>query len=411
MAGTARRVPWAAVATLAGAAALATLAGWLATVSLQQDFAAYYTAGRARALGLDPYVNHLGTGGPWDGVAVYRHSRFLYPPLVADLFRPLAALPFAWAKLLFTAGSVLALALGLHLSVRDARASGMRDWPPTGVALLLAAAWPPVFAALERGQIDLLLFPLLVAAWKWRERPLRAGLALAICVLGKPLLIALLPLLLLARRTRWAGAMAAALPLLALVSVALGGLALNRTYLTQVLPRAARYGEGGPEAWMLDTPALAAVTDDLESGTARIDGRLYDQQIGDFPRNASLARLVVGSATPAVLPPVTVALLAVGGLALAIAAFRRPGAGGWYWGGLLLAVLAAPVSWAMSLVWGLPLVGALVPAVRARRRAWAGALALACGLGLVGPWLPGAWCLVGVAGVAAAVLWPAPEPR
>ena len=30
----------------------------------------------------------------WDGVALFRHSRFLYPPLVADLFRPLAALRF-----------------------------------------------------------------------------------------------------------------------------------------------------------------------------------------------------------------------------------------------------------------------------------------------------------------------------
>jgi len=38
----------------------------------------------------------------WDGLALFRHSRFLYPPLVADLFRPLAALRYQTAKLLFT---------------------------------------------------------------------------------------------------------------------------------------------------------------------------------------------------------------------------------------------------------------------------------------------------------------------
>src|SRR6185436_700092 len=85
-----RYIPAAAIAVVASAA------GWLAMRSLQQDLAAYWVAGAARSAGLDPYVNHV--GGPvapelWDGVAVFAHSRFLYPPLIAELFRPLARLP------------------------------------------------------------------------------------------------------------------------------------------------------------------------------------------------------------------------------------------------------------------------------------------------------------------------------
>ncbi|HEY8927228.1 MAG TPA: hypothetical protein VIU64_22750, partial [Polyangia bacterium] len=62
------------VAGGAAALVLAGLAAWVTFGSLQQDLAAYVVAGRARALGLDPYVNHLlEFGGPWDGLAIYRH--------------------------------------------------------------------------------------------------------------------------------------------------------------------------------------------------------------------------------------------------------------------------------------------------------------------------------------------------
>src|SRR5215471_12225679 len=93
------------VFSAAAVVAVAAAAAWLARSSLQQDFAAYWVAGGARRLGLDPYVNHVGAGGgaPWDGVSVFAHSRFLYAPLIADLLRPWAALPYAAAKALFSA--------------------------------------------------------------------------------------------------------------------------------------------------------------------------------------------------------------------------------------------------------------------------------------------------------------------
>src|SRR5215471_4134312 len=108
-------LPAAAVALVGGVAA------WLSRASAQQDFAAYFVAGAARRAGLDPYVNHAGApegAGLWDGVALFSHSRFLYPPLVADLFRPLATLPYALAKALFTAAGLAAWAGGAIASAR-----------------------------------------------------------------------------------------------------------------------------------------------------------------------------------------------------------------------------------------------------------------------------------------------------
>ena len=62
-------VVWLSIAVV-GAAAMA-----FAAASLQQDLAAYWIAGKARWLGLDPYVNYCGSRvAPrlCDGVSVFR---------------------------------------------------------------------------------------------------------------------------------------------------------------------------------------------------------------------------------------------------------------------------------------------------------------------------------------------------
>jgi hypothetical protein len=261
-----------------------------------------------------------------------------------------------------------------------------------------------VFAALERGQIDLILFPLLVSAWRWRRRPLLAGLALGLCALGKPFVIGLVPLLVLGRQWRWAAATAGAVVLLALVTLASAGPALSREYVADVLPRAARYGEGGPEAWMLDPGALANVSADLVEGIARIDGHAYAQQIGDFRRGASLSRLLAEDAPPALRLAVIGLLLAAGGALLGAAAFRAPASASWYWGGLLLAVIAAPVSWVMSLVWALPLLADSRAFHRTRERGLIVAQGLTYGAGFLGLVHPAAWAAVGLGGVVIAAV-------
>jgi len=417
---------------VAGGAAvlvLLGLAGWVTFGSLQQDLAAYVVAGRARALDLDPYVNHLlEPGGPWDGLATYRHSRFLYPPLLADLFRPLGALPYVWAKGVFSFASVGALALGLWIARRgwvagsatkakEPRGScprherGLGAGPRLGPALLVAALWPPVFIALERGQIDLFLLPLLAFAW-WRrhDRPILAGLALALAALAKPFLLLGWPLLLCARQVRVVAAAGAALAILMAVGAGIAGPALSRRYLSEVLPRAMLYGEGGPADWLLPDDDLARAGAFAEDeGHVRVDpaGRSFPAELGRFRRNASLVRALAGDEDPSRLGAGVVLLIL--GTLLARAAARRPEHPGWYWAAPLGGMAAAPVAWAMSLLLGLPLLFAACRRGRepAQRRVNL-ALGAAWATGVIGPLIPAAsalapwaWPLVALAGVAA----------
>src|SRR5688500_16525015 len=158
--------------SIAAVAVVGTCALVFALTSFQQDLAAYWVAGAARRAGLDPYVNNAAAGAqvPWDGSA-FRHSRFLYPPLAADLLRPLAALPFRAAKVLFMAGALAAWIATAALVARGRRVSA---------AMLGAGAlFFPLYLHFERGQIDLLLLPLVLGGWRMKHRPALAGVLFA----------------------------------------------------------------------------------------------------------------------------------------------------------------------------------------------------------------------------------------
>ncbi|HEX2660219.1 MAG TPA: hypothetical protein VHU40_18175, partial [Polyangia bacterium] len=145
------------------------------------------------------------------------------------------------------------------------------------------------------------------------------------------------------------------------------------------------------------------VAEQLESGIARIDGRgpAYAQGLGEFRRNASLTRALTpdGAAPPTWL---SLSVFAVLGGGLALRGRRRPEEPGWFWGALVAGLLAAPVSWAMSLTWALPLLLMSRPAVRPRREVWAVTFAL----GFLGLATPAGWILTGLAAVVTAGLGP-----
>lgn len=395
------------LAWVPGLGLLAAVTGWLVASTLQQDLAAYYTAGAAARRGLDPYLNHLvRPDGPWDGLAVFEHSRFLYPPLVAELFRPLAALPYATAKALFSGLSLASLVAGYVLvqaphgrpqGEPESKRSQHRSW----LMPLMWTTWPPVFLTIERGQLDLLLLAALAAAWHWRERTWLAGALLAGAMMGKPLLLGVVAVLVGVRRYRWAGATCVALLGVMTLNLAVSGPAATKKYLLEVLPRAAMFGEGGLEAVMLDEAdaRIPGSAEALARGTARIDGvgTSYRQEIGTFRRNASVPRALAGSGPPA--PWLGVSMLLIATALLARAGRRVPDHPAWYWGGALAALLAAPVSWAMSLVWVLPLFSSIEWRHRAPRVLLAAAW-VAC---FCGPMLPVAWMVTGLAALGAAV--------
>ncbi len=387
--------PAAALAVVAGAA------GWLSTASLQQDFASYWVAGASCRAGLDPYVNQAG-GAPsdlWDGVAVFVHSRFLYPPVVAELFRPFAVLPYIVTKVVFT---MLAVAAWVGASVRAASTRDER-------ALMLGAGalFYPLYLHLERGQVDLFVLLLLLAAFDRRARSVVAGAALAAALALKPALVGVLPVVAVLGRARVVGVALVGVALVALASVVTAGAVLTWEYAREVLPRAALYGEGGDASMLLPAERLAAHADDLEAGVARIQGRVYRQSAWDGPASASLPRLFAPEG-PTPLTSRAPALVLLGALVAIAALVRRrltdATATLLSWSAALACVVASPAGWLMSFVWALPLVPWLWRARAAFRPSLRAALGLAWLACALPPFVAGEAAVAATALVVATVL-------
>jgi hypothetical protein len=409
-------------------AAVGTAAVALAFSSLQQDFAAYWVAGKSRWLGLDPYVNHCGSGvAPrlCDGVSIFRHSRFLYPPLAAELFRLVAIVPYRFAKLAFTAAAVGGWLLTARLM---ALRPGGR--PAHGAAVIITGAlFFPLYFHLERGQIDLLLLPLVLAAWLRRDRVLAAGGVVALVAVFKPALLGVLPVMVALGHRRWALSTIAASAVLFAASLAISGPHLVGTYVTGVLPRAAIYGEGGTEDMLL--PAGRMPVTDEDGDTVDLDGRTYNITVPPFdgPASASLPRLLAPRA-PTWVTTLLPYLLVIAGLAWVARRLPRRHEDDdpqhdddiddpviddaqllLFAAATLACVVTSPTGWVMSFVWALPIAPLLwTGAGRARlsRRALGilGAVWIAAGVfPLINGWAAVAGLALVVGAAWAADIW------
>jgi alpha-1,2-mannosyltransferase len=145
---------------------------------LLNDFFDYWGAARLLDLGGDPYdVHALGQVLARAGVHSTLGTGYSYPLLLAELLRPLGLLPPAAAGALFTAGSLVCLALAVALLL-----SGLRRASRVELAVLATAAglFAPVRGSLFFGQVNLVVLPLLSLALLRVGRP--AALAAASAV-------------------------------------------------------------------------------------------------------------------------------------------------------------------------------------------------------------------------------------
>ena len=356
------------------------LAGFVATFggeSLQMDFSAFYTAGEALNAGLSPYESHILASPPiWDGIDRYQHSRFLYPPLVATLFQPVADLPYHVAKVAWMIVGLLALFGALLLSMRLV---GVRLTEPAAwITWLVALTFHPLLTFLERGQIDSLTLLLLtggIALLCTRRREGTAGLLIAAATLLKLHTVLLLPFLVLRRRRRALAGYAIGGVLILILSLIFNGPALLLDYLTVEFPRISRYGEGGTPEMLVD-PAVIADLQPGEGLTVK-QGRVYRHESFAFVSNASLGRTRTGyrlqeHLTAAGLPSAqTVASLVFFALLFAIVALLHRWASPRdhvdptydliYWHlALVIVLLSAPLTWVMNTIWLLTLTPLLV---------------------------------------------------
>lgn len=338
---------------IAAVALVTTCAVVFAVQSFQQDFAAYWVAGTARRLGLDPYLNNAAAGAqvPWDGSA-FRHSRFLYPPLAADLLRPLAAIPYRAAKWLFTAGAVAAWIAAAALIARERRVSA---------AMLVAGAlFFPLYFHLERGQIDLVLLTAVLAAWRLKDRPAVSGALFAGAASFKPALLGALPAIAALGHRRWAAWTVGGSAAIVLATALISGPTLLRSYAATVLPRALLYGEGGTDEMALRERDIEGLSDGGHMESQAIDGRAYRYVVQPFdaPASASLPRLLAPESPSwltSLLPFLFAALgMIVGGRRVAE---REDDAQLMLLAAALVAcVVTSPAGWVMGFVWALPIV-------------------------------------------------------
>lgn len=233
---SARPPRWlAAAAVAAGWGAIYDIGRWIAAFAsfpAHEDVRIYYVAAQA---GLRygwstiydiPTLRSLSTGFAGGQTNIDSSATYISPPLLAWVFAPLTALPEPAAYAVWAALSLGALLWMWHISA-----------PYSGVAkvamLLLALALWPVLDAFYRGQPVLLLLALVGGAW-WladRDRPLAAGVALALATALKPQVVYLVPLaLLVSGRYRVVIGWAAACVVLAIAFVASLGQAGLQTW-------------------------------------------------------------------------------------------------------------------------------------------------------------------------------------
>ena len=182
------------------------------------DFEHFYHAGRAMLLGQDIYAS--GAGG------------YIYPPLVAFLFMPLAWLPVKTAALVMLA---INIALGVWCTWL-ASAEALRRFNVEGsfnnvvvvaaVTLFLAAT--KMRSEFQMWQTNVPMMLAVLLAFRWLDaRPRLAGLLLGAAVNVKYLPIVLLPYLILRRRYKAAAAFVVGIVVFALLPALRTGLATN----------------------------------------------------------------------------------------------------------------------------------------------------------------------------------------
>jgi len=164
---TARRLVWSAgvvVAVLALGAAVVVASA----LPAGYDFRAYWLAGQHLLNGAPLY--------PGRDTILGLPDEFRYLPIVALLFIPFAVLPYSIALAIWTVLQV-ATAAGVGIALIRQLPPLWRPWAAAGYVFFLG-----LVLEVTLGNVNLLSLGLALAAWRFRDRALPAGLLLAAAV-------------------------------------------------------------------------------------------------------------------------------------------------------------------------------------------------------------------------------------
>lgn len=148
------------------------------------DFRVFWEAGHRLLTGARLYPTEEALNGD-------TRDYYVYPPVVAFAFAPLAAIPYAVAGVLYAFASV-----GVVLA--SLRIVGVRDWRCYAVLPF----WMPVLQAVGLGTIAPFLALALAVAWRYRDRRFVGATALGLAIASKLFLWPIVFWLIATRRYR-----------------------------------------------------------------------------------------------------------------------------------------------------------------------------------------------------------------
>jgi len=304
----------------------------------KNDFTSYYVAAQVVREGTpeslyypDPVGSLLAQASvqhPWADIArahgVENPNYYLYPPLFAVAFLPLAFLSYPAAFAIWLGLNVVFLAAALWICLPPA---GKRRLPALAASLLVAGTFYPVWHHLKIGQSSLLVLLLLAVtlALLRLRRDGAAGITLAFAVLLKLTPAIFILFLVFRRRWRAVGFTLIGLVALTAISAAATGWEAQVTYYTKIVP-------------LLGAGTAFYPNQSINGFVTRLLG------MGDY-RKADLS-----AALPVARLAATAVSAILAGLSLFLVWWRRkePGVEAEEDGFLLLLIaslLASPISW------------------------------------------------------------------
>lgn len=342
--------------------------------SLQMDFTAYYAAGKSLNSGLSPYVNHvLSQWDLWDGVANFKHSRFLYPPLVANLFQPLAKLPFLTAKYIWNFFNLFCLLCCFSLLVYIFRKKNKEDIYKKILKIIisgiLAFNFFPFLTLLERGQIDCLTLLFLLIGFclliKKEKYGFISGMFFGLATLFKLYSILLIPFFFIGKKYKVIYGYFTGIFILIILTIFISGKNISYDYITKDAIRIARYGNSGTDEMRIPAWILQAYFPMTPTSISIVDEKLYLTESISFNSKASFIRIFEVS-LPKIFSNSIYSMIVFGIFFFVLFLYRKkinlsdinPFI---YWQMILLIILlSSPYTWVMNLVWLLPFVFVLI---------------------------------------------------
>jgi hypothetical protein len=339
--------------------------------SVQMDFTAYYSAGKSVDNNLSPYVNYVLTRWDlWDGISAYKHSRFLYPPLVANLFQPLAKLPYIQAKYIWNFFNLFCLLTSFLLLVfifyKKNKEGIYRKTIKILISGILTFNFFPFLALLERGQIDCVTLLFLMIGFSLmlnkEKYGFLSGIFFGVATLFKLYSILLIPFFFIQKKYKIIYGYFTGVFVLIVLTFFISGKDVSYNYITQDAPRIAKYGSTGTDEMRLPVWILQAYLPMTPTSIVSLDGRMYLTESISFNSKASFIKILeVG--LPKIFSNSVLSLFVFGVFFVLIYVYRKKLRNDsdanpfLFWQVVLIIItLSSPYTWVMNLVWLLPFV-------------------------------------------------------